>query len=154
MYTFAIVALMALAVVKLVDFLVDFLPETRGMRTILTFVLALGAMWLLDYSMFEGFGVTVRNEAMGIWMTGFIVPAARELGEQAGDALRRGDAALDHEVTDVAQPQQRADAHAQTDGEPAAGDEAFDETRAQEHRHQPDDDRDRALALLAERIGP
>jgi len=73
MYTFAIVALMALAVVKLVDFLVDFLPETAGARTILTFVLAIGGMWLLDYSMFEGFGVAVRNHMSGVIMTGVIV---------------------------------------------------------------------------------
>jgi hypothetical protein len=73
MYTFAIVALMSLAVVKLVDFLVDLLPDFTGVRTILTFVLAIGGMWILDYSMFEGFGVTIRDHASGVWMTGLIV---------------------------------------------------------------------------------
>jgi len=95
MYTFAIVALMALAVVKLVDFLVDLLPETRGMRTILTFVLALGGMWLLDYSMFEGFGVAVRNEATGVWMTGFIVAGATSAWRAVFGYLTHDHATLD-----------------------------------------------------------
>lgn len=73
MYTFAIVALMALAVVKLVDFLVDFLPETTGMRTLLTLILSIGGVWILDFSMFDGFATPVRDHAIGVWMTGFII---------------------------------------------------------------------------------
>ncbi len=30
-------------------------------------------MWALDYSLFNGFGVTVRDANTGMWMTGFIV---------------------------------------------------------------------------------
>jgi len=95
MYTFAIVALMALAVVKVVDFLVDLLPETRGMRTIMTFVLAIGGMWLLDYSLFEGFGVAVRDHAVGIVMTGFIVAGATSAWRALFGYLTHDHATLD-----------------------------------------------------------
>lgn len=74
MYTFAIVALMALATVKVVDFLVDFLPETqRSVRSLLTFIVAVAAVWWADTSMFESFGMTVRDHTTGILLTGFMV---------------------------------------------------------------------------------
>lgn len=74
MYTFAIVALMALATLKLVDFLVDFLPETTtGVRSLLTYIVGLGGIWAADYSMFEGFGATFRDHGTSVWMTGFVV---------------------------------------------------------------------------------
>ena len=43
MYTFAIVALLGLATVKLVDFLCDTVPGLANLRSILTFVCAIGA---------------------------------------------------------------------------------------------------------------
>lgn len=73
MYQFAIVALLALAVVKLVDFIDGSVPAAAGFRSILTFVLAIGAVWALDYSLFAGFGVDVRNRNAGMWLTGFMV---------------------------------------------------------------------------------
>ena len=76
MYDFAIIALLALAVVKVVDFLTDSVDALGRMRSLLTFLAGLGAVWALDYSLFDGFGVAVRNHAAGIWMTGFIVCGA------------------------------------------------------------------------------
>jgi hypothetical protein len=73
MYDFAIVALLALAKLKLVDFLTDSVPQLRNMRTLLTFVVAVGATVLIDYSVFSGFGITIRNATVGTWVTGFIV---------------------------------------------------------------------------------
>ena len=73
MYDFAIVALLALATVKLVDFLADNLPVVDRMKSLLTFVIAIAAVWVLDYSLFDGFGVDVRNQDTGIWLTGFMV---------------------------------------------------------------------------------
>jgi hypothetical protein len=73
MYDFAIVALLALATLKLVDFLTDSVPQLRNMRTLLTFVIAIGATVLIDYSVFSGFGITIRNATVGTWVTGFIV---------------------------------------------------------------------------------
>jgi hypothetical protein len=73
MYDFAIVALLALATVKLVDFLADNVPMLDRLRSLVTFAGALGAVWILDYSLFDGFGVDVRNHDAGIWMTGLVV---------------------------------------------------------------------------------
>ena len=76
MYTFAIVALMALATVKLVDFLVDLIPDAGRFRSILTFIVSIGAVWLMDYSMFDGFDTALRNRTIGVWLTGFVVAGA------------------------------------------------------------------------------
>jgi hypothetical protein len=74
MYEFAILALLALATVKLVDFVVDFLPgDTGTMRSLLTFVVAVGGVWMLDYSVFAAWDVSIRNADLGIWITGFVV---------------------------------------------------------------------------------
>src|SRR5262245_64013495 len=73
MYQFAVLVLLGLAIVKLTDFIVDVLGERTGMRSLLTFVLAFGSVWLLDYSVFSGFDIAVRNESIGIWMNGFLV---------------------------------------------------------------------------------
>lgn len=73
MYTFAVIALLALATVKLVDFLADNIALAGRFRSLLTFVLAVGAVLWLDYSMFEGFGTDIRDRDLGLWMTGFVV---------------------------------------------------------------------------------
>jgi hypothetical protein len=76
MYTFAIVALLALATVKLVDFLADNIAIADRMRSLLTFVIAIGAVLWLDWSMFDGFGTVVRDRDLGVWMSGFIIAGA------------------------------------------------------------------------------
>jgi hypothetical protein len=73
MYHFAIVALLALATVKLVDFVVDNLSMLERFRSLCTFIVAVGAVWFLDYSLFDGFGVAVRDQDTGTWITGFVV---------------------------------------------------------------------------------
>lgn len=73
MHDFAIVALLALATVKIVDFLTDTIDALRPLRSLLTFVLAVGGVVLLDYSLFSAYGIGVRNEDVGTWMTGFMV---------------------------------------------------------------------------------
>ena len=73
MYDFAIVALLALATVKLVDFLTDAIPQLRSLRSLMTFVIAVGSTLLIDYSVFKGWGIGIRNDAVGTWVTGFIV---------------------------------------------------------------------------------
>ena len=73
MYAFAIVALLALATVKLVDFLTDAVPSIRAMKSLLTFVLGIGSVLLLDYSLFDSFHIVVRNHNTGTWMTGLMV---------------------------------------------------------------------------------
>jgi hypothetical protein len=73
MYEFAVVALLALATVKVVDFLSDNVPLIERFRSLLTFIVAVGATVWLDYSLFQGWNVAIRNETLGIWITGFVV---------------------------------------------------------------------------------
>jgi hypothetical protein len=73
MYDFGIVALLALGTVKLVDFVSDNIPPIRALRSLLTFVAAVGVVIAVDYSLFEGWEIGVRNETLGVWVTGFMV---------------------------------------------------------------------------------
>jgi len=73
MYEFAVVVLLALATVKVVDFLSDNVPLIERFRSLLTFIVAVGATVWLDYSLFQGWDVAIRNETLGIWITGFVV---------------------------------------------------------------------------------
>jgi hypothetical protein len=73
MYHFAIVALLALAVVKVVDVLTDNVEPLARFRSLLTIGLGLGAVLWLDYSLFDGFGVAVDERDTGVLLTGFIV---------------------------------------------------------------------------------
>lgn len=72
MHDFAVLALMALAVVKLVDFLCE-LVDIKGLRSPLTFVGGIGLALLLDYSMFNGWDVAIRDADAGVWVTGFVI---------------------------------------------------------------------------------
>ena len=73
MYHFALVALMALAVVKVVDVLTDNVEALQRFRSLLTIALGVGSVLWLDYSLFDGFGVAVDDRDAGLWLTGFMV---------------------------------------------------------------------------------
>lgn len=73
MYDFAILALLALATLKLVDFVSDAIEPLHRLRSLLTFVVAIAATVVLDYSVFAGWGVDIREAEMGAWITGLIV---------------------------------------------------------------------------------
>lgn len=73
MYHFAIIVLLALAAVKLVDFLSENVSVLRTYRSLLTFVVAIGGVFLLDYSVFTGWGVDIRDADLGTLITGFMV---------------------------------------------------------------------------------
>jgi len=73
MYDFAIVALLALGTLKLVDFLIDLVPAIRQFRTLVTFVVAIAATVVLDYSLFSRWGIGIDNDSLGAWITGVMV---------------------------------------------------------------------------------
>jgi hypothetical protein len=73
MYTFAVVALLALATVKLVDFLGDNVPVLHRMRSLMTFIIGIAAVLVLDWSMFDGFQTGIDDRDLGVWITGFCV---------------------------------------------------------------------------------
>jgi hypothetical protein len=72
-YHFAIVALMALAVLKVVDLIEDFVPSITRVHAVVTFALAIVAAIVIDYSMFDGFGVALRERDYGVWLTGVTI---------------------------------------------------------------------------------
>jgi len=73
MYHFAIVALLALAALKTSDFICDNVPGVDRLRSAVTYVLAVGMVVWLDYSVFDGWNIDIRDADLGVWMTGFVV---------------------------------------------------------------------------------
>jgi hypothetical protein len=73
MYAFALVALLALGTLKLVDYLTDAIEPLRALRSLLTFVIAVAVTVVLDFSLFKAWGVSIDNDGLGPWVTGFMV---------------------------------------------------------------------------------
>jgi hypothetical protein len=73
MYEFAVVTLFGLVALKVTDLLVELAPGLDRIRTLLTFTLAVVAAVALDYSLFKGFGIPVRQAWMGTVGTGLVI---------------------------------------------------------------------------------
>jgi hypothetical protein len=73
MYEFGITMLLGLALMTVVTLLVDYLPTIDRYRRAVTVLLAVGGAYLLDFSLFSGFGIGLREEWMGPVFTGLIV---------------------------------------------------------------------------------
>ena len=73
MYTLAVTVLLGLAVFTVVDALVGLVPGLSLGRSVVTVALAVVGAFALDYSLFEGFGVTLRESWMGILLTGLVL---------------------------------------------------------------------------------
>ena len=94
MYTIAVLALMSLALFKLVDLIEEHLPGLTRFHILMTTVLAIGGAVWLDYSFTDGFKTAFRYEWMGVWLTGLAVAGATSLwralfhwlGTNEGDA--------------------------------------------------------------------
>lgn len=72
MHDFAVLALLALAVLVVVDFLDSYLGDYIP-KAIVTFVAAIAAVWVLDYSVFTAWDVAIDNGDFGTLLTGFMV---------------------------------------------------------------------------------
>ena len=73
MYEFAVVTLFGLVALKVTDLLVELVPGLDRIRTLLTFTLAVVAAVALDFSLFSGFGIAVRDAWMGTVGTGLVI---------------------------------------------------------------------------------
>jgi hypothetical protein len=73
MYHFAALALLALALFKLVDVLEDLVPGVTKYHTLATIVLGIAGAYALDYHAFSGYGVDFREEWMGTVATGLAI---------------------------------------------------------------------------------
>ena len=73
MYHFAVVALLGLVTLKVTDLLSELVPGLTRVRTLLLFGLAVILATALDYSLLEGFGISVREAWMGTVTTGLVI---------------------------------------------------------------------------------
>ena len=73
MYEFAVVTLLGLVALKVTDLVIENVPGLDRIRTLFTFVLGIVITLALDYSVFEGFGVAVREAWMGTVGTGLVI---------------------------------------------------------------------------------
>ncbi|MDQ4089750.1 MAG: hypothetical protein M3163_05550 [Actinomycetota bacterium] len=73
MYEFAVVTLLGLVALKVTDLVIENVPGLDRIRTLFTFVLGIVMTLALDYSVFEGFGVAVREAWMGTVGTGLVI---------------------------------------------------------------------------------
>ena len=73
MYEFAVVVLLGLATLKVVDLLAETVPAISRFRSLVTMAIAVIAVAALDYSVFAGLGVEVRDAWYGSLFTGLIV---------------------------------------------------------------------------------
>ncbi len=94
MHDFTIVVLMGLGLWKVVDLLEDLVPSLTRLHNLITIALGVAAAVAIDYSMFRGFHVVLRDSWMGSWATGFAIAGTtsawralfRWLGSNEGDA--------------------------------------------------------------------
>ncbi len=73
MYTFAITVLLGLALLKLLDVVEELAPALARVRRTSTTVLAVIGAFVLDYSLFESFGLRPREGWMGPLFTGLVL---------------------------------------------------------------------------------
>jgi hypothetical protein len=75
MYEFATVALLGLAVAKLIDLLGHVRSVSRVTGMVLAILAGLGIAWATDYSAFGGWGIQFRELWMGTVATGLVIGA-------------------------------------------------------------------------------
>lgn len=96
MYEFAVVALLGLAAYKVTDLVSELVPGIGKIRTLTTFVIALLGVFALDYSVFEGFGIAVRNAWLGILTTGLMVGSVAAAWQAVFGFLGQGEGSDEH----------------------------------------------------------
>jgi hypothetical protein len=93
MHDFAITVFLGLALFKIVDMLEDLVPGLTKYHTLATMVLAIAGVIAIDYSVFDAWGIALREHWMSMWATGFVVAgttsvwraAFHYLGSSEGD---------------------------------------------------------------------
>jgi hypothetical protein len=73
MHDFTIVILLGLGLWKLIDLLEDLIPGIARLHTLLTVAIGVAGAVTLDYSLFNGFHVVLRDSWMGPWATGLVI---------------------------------------------------------------------------------
>jgi len=76
MYQFTAVALLGLVALKVTGLVEELVPGIARFRNLFMFAMSVGAVIALDYSLFAGFGIALREAWMGPLVTGLIVASA------------------------------------------------------------------------------
>lgn len=76
MYTFAVTLLLGLALFKIVDAFEDLAPGTTKLHGLLTLGIAVLGTFAIDFSLFESWGIALRENWMGTFLTGATVAGA------------------------------------------------------------------------------
>lgn len=76
MYIFAVTLLLGLALFKIVDAFEDLAPGTTKLHGLLTLGIAVLSAFAIDFSLFDGWGVALRESWMGTFLTGAMVAGA------------------------------------------------------------------------------
>jgi protein-S-isoprenylcysteine O-methyltransferase Ste14 len=71
MHDFLTVAFVGLGVFAVANFLEDLVPMLRRYHGFIMLALGIGAAYWMDYSMFTGWHIAVRNDTVGYLLTGF-----------------------------------------------------------------------------------
>jgi len=93
-HDFTIVVLLGLGLWKVVDLLEDLVPGLARFHNLVTIVLGVAGAVAMDYSLFGGFHVILRESWMGSWATGLAIAGTTSawraifhwLGSNEGDA--------------------------------------------------------------------
>ncbi len=88
MYELGTAALLGLAVFALVEAIGYFAEASRGLRLFLGLLLALLLAWVIDYSLFSGWGVELRSDWMGPVLTGLTIGGIAGLWHDLVRAVR------------------------------------------------------------------
>ena len=106
MYHFAIVALLALATYKTVDFVLSLLGVElpSAIKTFVTLGVGVLATELLDYSVFAGWGINIREAWMGPFFTGLMVGSLTYVWPTVIDSV----AGIAHRGSDSSESRPRA----------------------------------------------
>ncbi|HEU5161027.1 MAG TPA: hypothetical protein VFU43_28780 [Streptosporangiaceae bacterium] len=78
MYIFAIAVLLGLAVTAVSLLIARFISMATELWALLLIALGVGAAWLADFSMFTGWDIPVRENWIGITMTGLVLAGFAE----------------------------------------------------------------------------
>jgi hypothetical protein len=87
MYVFATIALLGLAVAKVVDLVHHSTDLSRTLRTFLAIGLGLVVAWATDYSAFGDWGISFRSAWMGPVATGLAVAGMAAVWHEVLDLL-------------------------------------------------------------------
>ena len=87
MYEFATIALLGLAVCKLVDLAGNLGHLSRAAKITLAVLMGVGLTWLLDYNVYAGWSQVFRKGWMGTVGTGFTIAAIAAVWHEILDVL-------------------------------------------------------------------